>query len=182
MEARQAKKWKGLTDGVTSEWTLITKIKPGQEGAAREYSDAVQQNVGRTKDVVIPVGTVHDYRAVLFDNGTRLLFTSNFDGDWSQYIDDFFATKTVADTFDHLGSLSEGFPGKSASVDAKKDWFQAQTQQASIYTRAYRGTVKEVWRALEVQKAFQQVLDTPGADKALANPVLKPLLDLAARH
>lgn len=30
------------------------------------------------------------------------------------------------------------------------------------------------------EKAFQQVLDTPGAEKALEDPALKPLLDLAA--
>jgi hypothetical protein len=41
-------------------------------------------------------------------------------------------------------------------------------------------SVKEVWKALALQKAFQQVLDTPGAAEALQRPALKPLLDLAA--
>jgi hypothetical protein len=33
---------------------------------------------------------------------------------------------------------------------------------------------------LELQEAFQHVLDDPAAEKALANPALKPLLDQAA--
>ena len=182
MEAKQARKWKGMSDGVTTEWTLITKVKPGQEEAVRQFVNAMDQPDSPTiTDVIIPVGTVHDYRTVVFDNGTRVLFTSNFDGDWGQYIDDFFATKVVAEGFDRLGSFSEGFPGKSASVDAKKAWFQAHTQQAVSYVRAYHGTVKEMWKAQALQKAFQEVLDHPDAAKALAHPALKPLLAHAAK-
>ena len=107
------------------------------------------------------------------------MFMSNFDGDWSQYIDDFFATKIVAEAFDNLLSFCEGYD-RNASVSAKKEYMQAHSIQATYYKRAYRASVKEIWKALDLQKAFQQVLDTPGADKALANPVLKPLLDLAA--
>ena len=41
-------------------------------------------------------------------------------------------------------------------------------------------TVQQILKALAVQKAFQQVLDTPGAAEALQQPALKPLLDQAA--
>ena len=41
-------------------------------------------------------------------------------------------------------------------------------------------TVKEIQKALGVEQAFQQVLDTPGAAEALQHPALKPLLELAA--
>jgi hypothetical protein len=123
---------------------------------------------------------VHDYRSVVFDNGTRVLFASNFDGDWGKYIDDFFATKIVEQAFDEVLSFCEGYPGSSASHAVKKEWFQAQTQEAVRYVRAYRGTVKDIWKALKVQKAFQQVLDNPEAAAALKHPALKPLLDEAA--
>jgi hypothetical protein len=53
--------------------------------------------------------------------------------------------------------------------------------QAGNYVCAYpEPTVKQVWRALAVQQAFQQVLDDPAAAEALQHPALKPLLDLAA--
>jgi hypothetical protein len=37
-------------------------------------------------------------------------------------------------------------------------------------------TAKEVRKALQVQKAFQSVLDQPGAAEALKHPALKALL------
>ena len=40
--------------------------------------------------------------------------------------------------------------------------------------------MKQVLKALALQKAFQQVLDTPGAEEALQHPALKPLLERAA--
>jgi hypothetical protein len=40
--------------------------------------------------------------------------------------------------------------------------------------------VKQVWRALAIQQAFEKVLDNPDAAKALKNPALEPLADLAA--
>ena len=40
--------------------------------------------------------------------------------------------------------------------------------------------IEQVLHALAVEKAFQQVLDTPGAAEALQHPALKPLLELAS--
>lgn len=174
-------KHKGLTDGVTSEWTIIGKVKPGQEEEVRKYAEGRVRESAAHQDTIINVGTVHDYRFVIFENGTRIMFMSNFDGDWSQYIDDFFATKITEESFDGAFSFCEGYPGRSASHADKKAWFQEQSRQAAVYTRAYRGTVKEIWKALALQKAFQQVLDNPDAAKALAHPALKPLLAHAAR-
>ena len=51
---------------------------------------------------------------------------------------------------------------------------------AAAYARNYGGTVKEIRKALRVNKAFQQVLDDPEAAKPLQQPALKPLLDEAA--
>jgi hypothetical protein len=41
-------------------------------------------------------------------------------------------------------------------------------------------TVQQVLKALALQKAFPQVLDTPGVEEALQHQALKPLLDQAA--
>jgi hypothetical protein len=38
------------------------------------------------------VGTLHNMRFVFFDNDTRILFATAYDGDWDTYIND-FATK-----------------------------------------------------------------------------------------
>ena len=182
-KATQAKKWKGMKEGVTCEWTIIAKVIPGHEQALREQAKAraMETSEKAKADEVLGVGTVHDYRWVLFENGTRLMFMSNFDGDWGQYIDDFFAVKAVAEGFDRAFEHCEGYPGISASTNAKKDWMQAHTQEGLIYKRAYLGSVKEMWKAQALQKAFQEVLDHPDAAKALAHPALKPLLAHAAK-
>ena len=176
-------KHSGLTDGVTSEWTLFAKIKPGHAEKLREYAKTRRAEVNKTGalDVVIGVGTVHDYRWVIFDNDTQILFMSNFDGDWSQYIDDFFATKITEEGFDDVLEHCEGYPGRSTPHPAKKAWFLANTQVAIWYERSYHATTKEIWKALDLQKAFQHVLDHPDAAKALAHPALKPLLAHAAK-
>jgi hypothetical protein len=106
------------------------------------------------------------------------MFCSSFDGSWDKYIDD-FATTIIAQTFDQSWGHTEGFPGiKDPHV---KDWFMAHAVEAANFVCAYpQPSVKEVWRALDVENAFEQVLDSPGAADALAAPVLKPLLDRAS--
>jgi hypothetical protein len=40
--------------------------------------------------------------------------------------------------------------------------------------------VKQVWKAVALQKAFQQVLETPAPPRPTNRPALKPLQDIAA--
>ena len=48
-------------------------------------------------------------RFVFFDNDTRMLFATSFDGDWDAYIDD-FVTK-IPDYLDIIDSAWDGWPG-----------------------------------------------------------------------
>ena len=48
-------------------------------------------------------------RFVFFDNDTRMLFATAFDGDWDTYIDD-FVTK-IPDYLDIIDSAWDGWPG-----------------------------------------------------------------------
>ncbi|MBW4980858.1 hypothetical protein KZZ05_21525, partial [Marinobacter adhaerens] len=61
------------------------------------------------------VGTLHDMRFAFFDDDTRILFATTYDGDWDTYIND-FATK-IPDLMDLLFQSVEGWPGiKSPKV------------------------------------------------------------------
>ena len=122
------------------------------------------------------IGTLHESRWVLFDDGKRLLFASTFDGDWDKYIED-FGTANAA-FFDDILQHVQGYPG-IASPKAK-DYIAAHQITATAYTRAYDAPVTEVLKALEVNEAFQKALDDPAAAEAFAHPALKHLLDLAA--
>jgi hypothetical protein len=166
----------GLKVGARTEFLVIGDVIPGHEDALRQVLAEHMDNP-RTQEAVNGIGTLHEARFVLLDGGKRLMFCSSFDGSWDDYIDDFAAT-AIGQDFDLTWGHIQGYPGvKSPDV---KDWFMAHAVQAGNFVAAYPApTVKQVWRALALQEAFQQVLDTPGAAEALQQPALKPLLDLA---
>ena len=73
----------GLNSGQTNEFTLLLPLKPG--GADRLRSKMAGIFRAQNQTLVDRVGTVHDLRFVIFDQDSRLLFASTFDGDWDQY-------------------------------------------------------------------------------------------------
>jgi hypothetical protein len=64
-------------------------------------------------------------------------------------------------------------------VDAVKDRPERAGYRGCVCAE-HGGTVKENREAQRANRAFQRVLDAPGAAAALENPVLEPLLDEAA--
>jgi hypothetical protein len=167
----------GLKDGVRTEFTIIANVKPGHEQAVRETIEQGQHDPNRLA-ATRALGTLHEARWLIFDNGTRVLFASSFDGSWDTYIDD-FGSPAAKNIFDKTLSHCEGYPGITAPTI--KDWIVAHQVEASAFGSVYPGaTVKQIWKALALQQAFQQVLDNPNAEQALQAPALKPLLDQAA--
>jgi hypothetical protein len=162
---------------VETEFTIYTNVKPGHGQAIREAIVQAEQDP-RRDEAIKQIGTLHEARWVLFDNDTRLMFASSFDGSWDKYIDD-FASTYISTIFDKAFAHCEGYPG--LQDPHIKDWFMTYAREAVGYISAYpQATVKEIWRALDVEKAFEQVLDTPGAEQALSAPALQPLLAQAA--
>jgi hypothetical protein len=125
------------------------------------------------------IATIHEARFVLFDDDTRLLFATSFDGPWDAYMDDFFTSGPTLQLFDAIFQHVEGYDGLP-DVDAVKAFVLGAQVTAAAYARNYGGTVKEIRKAQRVSTAFQQVLDDPGAAEPLQQPALKPLLDEAA--
>jgi hypothetical protein len=111
---------------------------------------------------------LHDARSLIFDNDTRFLFASVFDGSWDTYIDD-FATTDIGDMFGEIFQYSEGFPGmKDPGV---KDWFVAHQVPALTFASAYPDlSTQQIWKDQRVNEAFQAVLDSPEFRAALENP------------
>jgi hypothetical protein len=167
----------GLKDGVRTEFTIISEVKPGHEQEMRETIERGQADPNRIATAKA-LGTLHEARWVIFEQGRRVMFASSFDGTWDRYIDDFGspAAKTV---FDAVLSHCEGYPG--ITHPTIREWLVAHQVQASSFGSAYpQATVKEILRALAVYQAFQQVLDNPAAELALEAPELQPLLEQAA--
>jgi hypothetical protein len=159
----------GMTDGVCSEFTIFCKIKPGHAEALREeLARARSTDMKAIRAALEEIGTLHDARHVIFDNDTRLLFASRFDGSWDTYIDDFAAT-SIGGNFERVFTHTEGFPGMR---DPKvKDWFVSQQEPALVFGTSYPDlTVQQIWKDQRVNQAFQEVLDTPDFRAALDNP------------
>ena len=78
---------KGAVDGVRNELSVFLKVKPGHEKQIRAVlSNLSGEAVGLAREAVVNVGTLHDARQVLFDNDTRLMIGTSFDGSWDVYI------------------------------------------------------------------------------------------------
>ena len=172
--------------GVMAEFTVIAPVLPGHEKAIREVLTMDPETTRLRDEALQQIATLHEARFVLLDNDTRVQFASSFDGDWDKYIDD-FGTSYVGLMFDAIFSHCPGWPGvpnvgtPQADTTAAKDWLMGGTIQAMNYYNQWpNASVKEITRALELQKAFEQVLDNPGAAQALSSPMLKPLLSKAA--
>lgn len=166
----------GRADGVCSEFTVFTKIKPGHADALREdlatLASGAALEAGRA--ALKEIGTLHDARNVIFDDGTRHMFASVFDGSWDTYIDD-FARTAIAKNFEMIFSHAEGFPG--IADPNVKDWFVAHQVPAGNFVSSYPDlTVQQIWKDQRVNEAFQAVLDTPEFRAALDNPANAALL------
>ncbi|WP_285560445.1 hypothetical protein [Actinoplanes regularis] len=153
-----------------TEFTVFSKIKAGHAEALREV---LAKLAGGAADVsaraaLREIGTLHDARHVMFDNDTRFMFASVFDGTWDTYIDDFGKT-VVGERFDMVFQHSEGFPG--IADPGIKDWFLERQAPAGVFVSSYPDlTVQQIWKDQRVNEAFQEVLDTPEFREALDNP------------
>jgi hypothetical protein len=168
----------GITVGPTSEFSLFFHVRSGHEQDIHRAIDALQASPGyRPGDYDVPIAVIHEARFVLFDDDTRLLFATSFDGDWDSYMVD-FASRPLQ-LFDEIFRHVEGYDGLP-DLAAVKSFIQNAQHRATGYARNYGGTVREIRRAERVNAAFQRVLDDPAAEEALQHPALAPLLEEAA--
>jgi hypothetical protein len=143
----------GLRSGQAREFTVIFPLKPG---GAQRMRDRLKNYSDEDARMLDKVATVHDLRFVIFDNDTRAIFATTYDGGFEQYIKD-FAT-IVPDHIDKEFAECEGWPG----VRKPEIWdFIARHQvEAMVFYSAYPEVpVKQVWKGQRVLKAFEHLLD-----------------------
>ncbi len=142
----------GLRSGQVSELTVIVPLKPGGAQQLRE----VTRSTEAVRHGVAEVGTVHDLRWVVFDNDTRAIFATAYDGDWDAYIDD-FATK-IPDLMNRLFSVAEGYPGITSPTI--KDFIaEHQITATSWYCAHSDLRLTDIARNQRVAKAVDGLLD-----------------------
>src|SRR5690349_3042346 len=80
----------GARVGSASEFSLFFHVLPGHADALRKALTDLQDAPGyRPGDYELPIASIHEARFVLFDDDTRLLFATSFDGSWDAYMEDF---------------------------------------------------------------------------------------------
>ena len=143
----------GARLGNVSELTIIVPLAPGGAKRLRAFLKVLRGNLSQGAD---KVGTLHTMRFVFFDNDTRLLFATAFDGDWDTYIDD-FVTK-IPDYLDIIDSAWDGWPG--IRHPGAKDYLAAHQITAEGWYVAYPDmTVAEILRLKRIGKAVDELLD-----------------------
>jgi hypothetical protein len=80
------------------------------------------------------ISTIHFARWVLIDNDKRLLFISNYDGSWQNYIGDF--SDKAASGLDTVWRSSLGYPG-SRDIEAFKQQIRCRQVQSHYFYSAY---------------------------------------------
>lgn len=173
---------KGLRSGVTNELSVFFDVTPGRAGALREACKAGEKDERRLA-AFRKIATLTETRIVVFDDDTRAGFFTVYEGDWDLYMEAFLPE--VIPALDRVfRSNVEGWPTKPLA-DVTVEEFKAvldakQVTAASFIWLHGDHTLKDIWKAQRIQKAFEAVLDSPEGQEALVNPALKPLLDEAA--
>jgi hypothetical protein len=146
----------GLKAGQVQEFTLIMNLKPGGAERLRKKLASDSNFADQNRPVVDQVGTLHDMRFVIFDNDTRLLFASTFDGDWDAYINDFAAR--IPDLIDVAFGEVDDYPGiKHPNV---KDFIVKHQVTSTYFYSAYPdASVRDVWKAMKIKGGLDVLLD-----------------------
>ncbi len=142
----------GARSGNVSELTVIAKLKHGGADRLKRLFGLLNGNF----DGAQKVGTLHDMRFVFFDDDTRILFATAYDGDWDTYISD-FATK-IPELMDLLFASVEGWPG-IASPKVKDFIAEHQITAAGWFVANPQVTVVDVRRFQRLQHAVDEFLD-----------------------
>ena len=176
----------GISSGVCNEFAAFLTVRPGhlpklKEELAKRFPTAENQTAMIPTKLLLKVGN-HHVKHYLFDNETRLALVLTFDQSFDKYFDDFLSMAGPENFYSwlqHCTEIPEGMD--KMSIAQIKDAVGGIQTQAFDYVEVIPDmTIQQLAKAQRLMKAFQEVLDSPGAAELLKNPVLKPLLEQAA--
>ncbi|MDF0666352.1 MAG: hypothetical protein P0119_09840 [Nitrospira sp.] len=139
-----------LANNVT-ELTAIAPLIPGGAEILRQIFQAKKKDEEKGNPGPLNIiETIHYARWVILDGGTRLLFTSNYDGNLEDYLAEFAERDEVP--LNTIFSQCVGWPG-ARPLGPFIEYVKEHIVQAEYYYSAYpRHTVKEIKRALYWKK------------------------------
>lgn len=151
-----------MTDsvGVVTALTTIAPIIPERLQQLKAVLANVQANPSQS---IAKISTIHFARWVIIDNDTRLLFCSNFDGTFEDYIQDF--VREIPEGLDAIWGNCVGYPGSNPIEDFFKYINQYKFANNTFYAAYPHLTVPDVlncekWRIAgrKIQGPMQEFL------------------------
>jgi len=150
------------TEG-TQSFTALVHIKPGRREQLQQVLATVAARIAAgERGPLDEIGTVHFARWVILpDYGDEggLLFASDYDGTWDEYIEDF--AKKATESFQLIYDNCVGWPeGGATDIEAFKKYIRDNELASDVYYRAYpMAKVREVKSALRLKQSFIDTLD-----------------------
>jgi trans-2-enoyl-CoA reductase len=172
------KSGKGKSHGVSSELTAFFHIRPGHTEALQAAIQRFQEKAQPKDSTVFEKVGLRTQRHVIFDNGTRVMWSTAFDTDWDPYIDDAIAIFGAENWVDWMQHTVEYSPAMATASNAElKAFLQSAQEPATSFFDAFSNfTLGQIKKSLTASRAVEQVLDDPATAKALENPLLKTIL------
>jgi hypothetical protein len=150
--------------GQVTALTAIAPIVPAKLAGLQQVLAGFQ---AAPESPIKRIATIHFARWVIIDGGTRLLFCSNFDGGWEDYLRDF--SQNGAEGLNLTFGACEGWPG-AQPFEPFRDYVKAHQVPTSLFYAAYPDlTVKSILKMQKFQGSWNQFLQGfgaggPGAD------------------
>lgn len=139
--------------GQVTALTVITPVIPEKVEELKQILEATQQNPNSS---VGKIATIHFARWVLIDNDTRMLFTSNFDGSFEEYLKDF--VRELPTGLDRIWGNCVGYPGTSP-FEPFMAYVRAHSYFNNCFYAAYPDlTVKDVLNSQKWRDAGRKIV------------------------
>ena len=144
----------GKRIGKRGEISGIGKVAPGGAKLFRERLPQIQAEAAYWES---RVGTVHDFRVMLIDNDTRILFTIVYDGDFKPYFED--VLKEAGPWLDQIfHGVWDGFRGVQDRKSVEE--FLGFTFECDFFFVSNPDvTVRDVAKMTRLSEAVSELLD-----------------------
>lgn len=158
--------------------TVIVKIKPEEEANLKSILEAIDSDPANNPYVRFPESRqTHLARFAILndpDNGPRLLFSSNYDGDLDSYLNELIQ---ISPGMDSLWEKCQGYTGKAQF----SEFINQHSYQPEAFYIAFRNeTVESLKNYIAIRKHIENFLDLKDVANYLDCSGIKPFLDKVA--
>jgi hypothetical protein len=155
---------------VQNEMTVISVIVPERLRKLRLFFAVVRLAVkfNPTPGALLGISTIHFARWVIIDGGKNLLFESNYDGNWEQYIGDF--VDKASGGMDAIWGSYPAYPVRGAKdLQAFKQVIMDNQVRALVFYSAYPGSsVRNVLNDLKISQDMAKLLGQEDVEDLLS--------------